>query len=79
MKKRQPNFTMMGYLSSYKKKVSKERTPAKKRFTKDIDKKINTTSAFKTDEKSNKKAHKSVFSISSIDFAKDEKEGKEHY
>ena len=40
---------MMGYLSSYKKKVSKERTPAKKRFTRDVEKKINSTSAFKTE------------------------------
>lgn len=50
MKKKQPNFNMMGYLSNYKKKVSKERerTPGKKRLTKDLERRINVTSTFKT-------------------------------
>lgn len=63
---------MMNYISSNKKKVSKERekTPARKR--REIGGKINITSVFKTEQKSQKKANKSVFSLNSVDFAKED-------
>lgn len=79
-RKQQQNFTMMAYMSSHKKKVSKERqkTPGKKRLAGVAEGKINFTSGFKIEEKSYKKANKSLFSLSSADFEKEDKNVKEN-